>query len=68
MDAYFLWYYCKSKLLSSVAEPEPPGAAVVRAAPEPVHEPILLLAGAAGFKAAPAASFRKAKNKPLFLY
>ena len=57
----------------SVAEPEPgagaAGAATFWAAPE--LEPIFLLvgarAGAALFKAAPAASFRQAKQKTLFL-
>ena len=52
----------------SVAEPEPPGAATLRAAPEP--EPIFFIgAGAALFKAAsaPAAYFRQAKKKSLVL-
>ena len=55
----------------SVAEPETgagaAGAATFRASPEP--EPIFLLvgAGAALFKAAPAASFRQAKKKSLVL-
>ena len=50
------------RICGSVAEPEPPGAATFRAAPEP--EPIFfwVRAGAACFKAAPApaASFRQA--------
>ena len=61
------------KILTSVAEPEPPGAATFRAAPEPrlfffgrsrEQEPG---AGAAFFKAAPAASFTQAKKKSLVL-
>ena len=51
-------------VIDSVAELElePPGAATFRAAPEP--EPG---AGAAFFKAAPAASLRQAKKKSLVL-
>ena len=53
---------------TSVAEPKPPGSATYRAAPEP----IFLLVGAGSrsrifFKAAPAASFRQAKNKSIVL-
>ena len=59
----------KQDVYFSVAEPEPPGAATFRAAPEP--EPIFFWsepgAGAAFFKAAPAASFRQAKKKSLVL-
>ena len=56
--------------LSSVVEPEPPGAATFRAAPEPN---LIFLVGAESrsclFKAvrAPAGSFRQAKNKSLVL-
>ena len=51
----------------SVVEPESPGAATFRAAPEP--EPIFFLSepGAAFFKAAPAATCRQAKKKSLLL-
>ena len=56
-------------VVHSVAEPEPPGAATFRAAPEP--EPIFFWSGAAFFKADPApasaASFRQAKEKSLVL-
>ena len=53
------------RIMISVAEPEPPGAATFRAASEP--EPIFFWsepgAGAACFKAAPAASLRQAKKQ-----
>ena len=42
-------------------EPEPPGAATFRAEPEPIF--FWVGAGAACFKAAPAASFRQAKKQ-----
>ena len=48
---------------NSVAEPEPPGAATLRVKPEPTF----LLAGAAFFKAAPAASFWQAKKESRFV-
>ena len=47
----------------SVAEPEPPGAATFRAEPEPIFFGSEPGAGAACFKAAPAASFRQAKKQ-----
>ena len=58
-------------LLCSVAEPElepePSGAAIFRAAPEPVPDSIFWSVGAESrsrlFKAAPAPSFGKAKKK-----
>ena len=46
-----------------VSEPEPPGAASFRVEPEP----IFYLAGAAFFKAVPAASFWQAKKESLVL-
>ena len=54
----FLVYKFFLSKKSSVAEPEPPGAATFRVGPEP-------RAGAAFFKAAPAASFWQAKKKCL---
>ena len=47
--------------VTSVAEPEPPGAATFRAEPEPIF--FWVGAGAACFKAAPAASFWQAKKQ-----
>ena len=64
------------RVAGSVAEPEPPAAATFRAAPEPpllgwLRSRFLFWskpgAGAAFFKAAPAASFRQAKKKSLVL-
>ena len=56
----------------SVAEPEPPGAAIFMAAPEPAPEMIFWSVGAESrsrlFLAALAASFGKEKTKALFLY
>ena len=58
-------------VFSSVAELESPGAAIFRAALEPVPELILWSVGAESqsrlFNAAPAPSYRKAKKKSLVL-
>ena len=54
-------------VVCSVAEPEPPGAPTLRAEPEPIFCRSEPGAGAAFFKAAPAASFMQAKNKSLVL-
>ena len=50
---------------TSVAEPESPGAAILKAAPEPIFWSVRDESSL--FKVAPAGFLRKAKNKSLLL-